>query len=219
MSDEKFWLDDPTVLINKDYLLELIPLSEYSFLKKMNALTRLILLLTILGFFFSRSLKLIFSTLATLAIIAVLYRYESKNKEGFDNSRWEQTGEIDWKDIDKDKKLFTLPTAENPYMNRLSGDDPKKKPALPMTSKVEEEVKEVVKENPHFLKDPRLYASLGDNFQLEQSLRQFYTVSNTKLPNDQKEFAKFCYGNMRSCKGGDLEQCLKISDGAISPSP
>ena len=47
MSDEKFWLDDPTVLINKDYLLELIPLSEYSFLKKMNALTRLILLLTI----------------------------------------------------------------------------------------------------------------------------------------------------------------------------
>ena len=216
MSDEKFWLDDPTVLINKDYLLELIPLPEYSFLKKMNALTRLILLLTIVGFIFSRSLKIIFSALATLAIIVVLYRYESKNKEGFASMPW---GEIDWKDVDADEKLFVRPTSENPYMNRLRGDDPKRKPALPTSSKVVKEVKEIVKDNPHFLKDPRLYASLGDNFQLEQSLRQFYTVANTKLPNDQKEFAEFCYGNMRSCKGGDLEQCLKKSDGAVSPSP
>ena len=211
MSDEKFWLDDPTVLINKDYLLELIPLPEYSFVKKMNALTRLIVLLTIVGFLFSRSLKILFSTLATLAIIVVLYRYKSKNKEGFAN--------LDWTDIDADEKLFVRPTAENPYMNRLRADDPKRKPALPTSPKVEEEIKETIKSSSHFLKDPRLYSSLGDNFQFEQSLRQFYTVANTKLPNDQTEFAKFCYGNMRSCKGGDLEQCLKKSDGAISPSP
>ena len=211
MSDEKFWLDDPTVLINKDYLLELIPLPEYSFVKKMNALTRLILLLTIVGFIFSRSLKIIFSTLATLAIIVVLYRYKSKNKESFAN--------IDWQNIDVDEKLFVRPTPENPYMTRLRADDPKRKPAMPTSPKVDEDIKETIKSSSHFLKDPRLYSSLGDNFQFEQSLRQFYTVANTKLPNDQTEFAKFCYGNMRSCKGGDLEQCLKKSDGAISPSP
>ena len=28
-------------------------------------------------------------------------------------------------------------------------------------------------------------------------------------PNNQKEFAQFCYGNMASCKDGDVEQCLK----------
>ena len=34
-------------------------------------------------------------------------------------------------------------------------------------------------------------------------MRQFHTMPNTKIPNDQNAFAKFCYGDMKSCKDGD----------------
>ena len=33
--------------------------------------------------------------------------------------------------------------------------------------------------------------------------RNFHTMPNTTNPNDQKAFAEFCYGNMRSCKEGE----------------
>ena len=37
-------------------------------------------------------------------------------------------------------------------------------------------------------------------------MRTWYATPNTTIPNDQKGFAEFCYGNMTSCKeaGGGL---------------
>jgi hypothetical protein len=39
-------------------------------------------------------------------------------------------------------------------------------------------------------------------------MRSFYTNPNTLVPNDQKAFAEFCYGNMKSCKDGDDVACI-----------
>ena len=33
--------------------------------------------------------------------------------------------------------------------------------------------------------------------------RNFHTMPSTTNPNDQRAFAEFCYGNMKSCKEGD----------------
>ena len=57
--------------------------------------------------------------------------------------------------------------------------------------------------------DERLFKETGDKFMFEQSMRQFYTTANTMVPNSQKDFAQFCYGNMASCRDGDVEQCSK----------
>jgi len=54
-----------------------------------------------------------------------------------------------------------------------------------------------------------LFDDRGDKFEFEQSMRQFYTTANTRVPNNQFEFARFCYGNMASCKDGDVEQCIR----------
>ena len=43
---DTFWLNDPTILLNKHYLLEIWPDSELSMERKLNAITRLIILLT-----------------------------------------------------------------------------------------------------------------------------------------------------------------------------
>ena len=50
---------------------------------------------------------------------------------------------------------------------------------------------------------------LGDNFGFEQSMRNFYSTPNTRVPNDQKAFAEYLYGDMPSCKGGDNLECNK----------
>jgi hypothetical protein len=42
-------------------------------------------------------------------------------------------------------------------------------------------------------------------------MRQFYSTANTRVPNNQKAFAQFCYGNMASCKDGDVEMCFRNS--------
>ena len=68
-------------------------------------------------------------------------------------------------------------------------------------------VKEINSDHPDI--DKRLFQDLGDNYQFDQSMRSFYTTASTTNPNAQEEFAKFCYGNMPSCKDGDDLQCVK----------
>jgi hypothetical protein len=41
------------------------------------------------------------------------------------------------------------------------------------------------------------------------SMRQWYSTPNTKVMNDQKEFAEFCYGDMISCKEGNELACTR----------
>ena len=60
-------------------------------------------------------------------------------------------------------------------------------------------------------KDEKLYKNLGDNLTFQNSLRNFYSTPNTNIPNNQKDFAEFCYGNMASCKEGDEFMCEKNS--------
>jgi hypothetical protein len=44
---EQFWLDHFDILFKQDHILEFIPLNTYSLEKKLNALTRLLIVITI----------------------------------------------------------------------------------------------------------------------------------------------------------------------------
>ena len=76
---------------------------------------------------------------------------------------------------------------------------------------IEKELNEKTKENIIHKNDldPRLFKDLGDEMDFDYSMRQFYTTANTKIPNDQKAFAEFCYGDMKSCKEGNESACMK----------
>ena len=94
-------------------------------------------------------------------------------------------------------------------------DNPHRQPAAPaynkaVTEEINESVKNIVRKNFDDENiDEKLFKDIGDKLPFEQSMRQFYTNPNTLVPNNQKEFAQFCYGNMASCKDGDVEMCLK----------
>jgi hypothetical protein len=55
----------------------------------------------------------------------------------------------------------------------------------------------------------KLFSSLDDHFEFEQSARQFYSNPATTVPNDQGAFAAFCYGEMISCKEGNQFACVR----------
>ena len=57
---DKFWLYDPMVLIKQDRIKEILPQSHYT-IRRLNAMTRMILL-SILGYLLTRSIKLLISS-------------------------------------------------------------------------------------------------------------------------------------------------------------
>ena len=77
-----FWVNEPSVLFNKTYVFELFPTSKMSYNRQMNSISRLIILLTIVGYLITLSMKLIFISIATLFIIFLVHQQKGK-KEGF----------------------------------------------------------------------------------------------------------------------------------------
>jgi len=199
-----FWLDNPSILLNKNKITELWPLSQYSLADKLNAVTRLVIILTLLGYLFTRSIKILVTGIITLVILVILYKSQSRKRKL--NKKILKEGFTSPELYKKVKNNFVSPTKKNPLMNVLLPEiqyNPKRKPAAPAFNPiVEKKINEKVA-------DPRLFLDLGDNIAFDQSMRNFYSTANTTIPNDQKAFADFCYGNMPSCRGGDYLQCSK----------
>ena len=201
----EFWLYNPLVLFDKDGIIELWPNKEYSLSRKLNAVTRTILLLTILGYYLTKSMNIIISSVVTLVILVIIYKNKSKINESFDNKINLEANKKIVKDILKTE--FTMPNDKNPLMNVIMDDykyNNKKKKAAPANQDiVNEEINKKGKINKDKLK---LYGNLGDNLAHEHSMRNFYSMPNTTIPNNQKDFAKFCYGNTAFFKDEDLSK-------------
>ncbi len=73
-----FWSNSPTVLFHKSYILEFFPTSAMSFESKLNALTRSIIVLTILGFLMTSQHRVLIAGLFTLLSIFFLYKYRKE---------------------------------------------------------------------------------------------------------------------------------------------
>ena len=69
MDMDKFWLDDPLVIFKKDRITEFWPDKQFSASRKLNAITRVIILLTILGYFMSKTIKIIATGVIALVFI------------------------------------------------------------------------------------------------------------------------------------------------------
>lgn len=206
-----FWLSDPFILLNKDRIFNIFPSSNNTKKENYNAITRFLLLIGIIGFSLTKSTRFLSGIFFGILTIIVIYKYDNlkkknankKIKEAFVNPKKYK------EDIKEIKKNFTTPEKNNPLMNVMIPEINKKpirKQALPsFAPSVEKDINEKVKEN----LDPRLFKDLGDNIVFDQSMRNFYTMPNTDIVNDQKAFAEFCYGDMPSCKEGDGFQCDK----------
>ena len=208
---EVFWFNNPKILFDKHHITELWPNKDLDYTSKLNAVTRLVLILALFGLVTGNYMKILIATAVTLVIIVMMYNSKKSDsikkqlkekiiKEGFSNH----------KPIIETRPKATHPTKNNPLMNVLLTDikdNPNREAAQPsFNPEVESKINESAG---NVGPDPKLFTDLGDAISFEQSMQRFYTTANSRVANDQKAFAEFCYGNMPSCKSGDDVTCLK----------
>ena len=220
----QIWIDNPKILIESPFYEEIWPTSNMEINQKINAFTRLVILLTIIGFLATLSFRILCVGIITLVLIIILYYVSNKmdlnTKEGFDlqdslnlhGLPGVYPSYTNPEDYEKLEDLYTKPCPQNPAMNVLIPEiyyDPNRKPAAPsFNPKVDKEITDSVKtftEKPFKDKyiDERLFNDLGDAFTLNRSMHTWYSMPNTEVPNNQGGFAEFLYGSMISGKEGN----------------
>lgn len=217
------WLKTPSILLNKNQITQIWPKEYMTSDEKINAITRLVIILTILGFLISQSYNFFLTGAITLGIIVVLYyarEFKKNDKHSFDKINTNKEGFTNPQVYENLKSNFTNPTEKNPLMNVLLteiADNPNRKRAAPAYNRaVEKQINDTTKQfvmsnfdNDKKLKE-KLFATLGDNLEFENfGQYNFYATANTKIPNDQKGFAEFCYGDMTSGKEGNDFDLIK----------
>jgi hypothetical protein len=216
-----FWINDPTVLFNKDFIFELWPTNNMFYEQKLNAITRLIFLLTILGYILTKSYKIVF--VGMLTILGIYWLFKMKKQKLTKEMLMEEftlpeRNSLQPTLITNPETLETVLKSEfkegnkkNPFSNVLLTeimDNPDRKSAPPAFNvDVEEDITKNVKRavqrmNPGIDNtNHQLYDSLWDKFELDQSNRIFYSTANTKVqPGDQASFGQYLYGVMPSSK-------------------
>jgi len=202
-----FWGNEPTILLNKNYIAELWPSQNMTFESKLNAISRLVLVLTLIGFFVTRNVNIIIICVLTLAIVYTMYKFRKNTigKEGFrDNSESVTT----LKQILNQE--FYPTNKKNPMGNVLLtdiGDNPGRQAAAPsFNPDVYDDINTAVKKQTQMLNpdikstNKQIYGDLYDNWNLDQSMRRFYSTANTRVENDQGALGKWLYGDMISGK-------------------
>jgi hypothetical protein len=206
------WFNDPSILFKKEQLNQIWPKEGMSRNEKINAITRLVIILTILGYLITQSLNFFITGAITLGVIIFLYYAKSLKQD--DKKKQVKEAFTNPSVYNAVKCNFTNPTQKNPVMNVLLPeikDDPKRKMAAPAYNRAVE--KQINNETEDFVISnfnndkklkKKLFSTLGDSFEFEDfAQHNFYATPNTTIPNDQHGFAEFCYGDMVSGKEGN----------------
>ena len=226
----QFWINEPTILFNKDYIFELWPTNDMCYEQKLNAITRLIIFITILGYILTMSQRILVIGALTLAVIFVLFkmRKQKLTKDMMQEGFFVEENNIPGAFKQKSKTIINPVTLEsvlsdefkegnkkNPFSNVLLtqiNDDPERKSAPPAFNvDVDEDITKNVKRSVQMMNpgikntNKQLYPDLWQNFLLDDSNRVFYSTANTQIqPGDQASFGKYLYGDMPSSKESDF---------------
>jgi hypothetical protein len=222
-----FWFNDPIILFNKESILEIWPTQQMNFEAKLNAISRLVIFMSLLGFIFTRNSNLIIIGIVTLAIIFTLYKLRKQSivkfKEGFsvNSSIQPSTAPMTTNPVTLESVLrseFHPTTKKNPFGNVLLtdiADNPNRKAAAPsFNPDVYEEITSSVKKqtqmlNPDIINtNKQLYGDLYDSYTLDNSMMRFYSTANSRIENDQGAYAKYLFGNMPSGKSSGPDGAL-----------
>ena len=217
-----FWLQDPTVLFNNAGITQIIPTADMTREAKMNAISRLIIVLSILGYLLTMSYNVLLLGVVSLGVIAILNSATEKSNamvaqkkqqttEGFANYH---TGRRRTAVAPSAGLTFQAPTPQDPLMNVLLTDikDRPQRPAAEpafnpdVEHAINQSTQQFVADGNPDLED-RLFRDLGDNYEFSKSMRNYFATPNTRVANDQHAFAQYCYGSMISCKEGNLMAC------------
>jgi hypothetical protein len=209
----KAWIDDPTIILKHSELNKLWPCSSMNATEKFNTTTRLVLALTVIGYLIMNTWEVILLGLISIGTLTYMYTKKNNSVEGY---------------TDNDNTInpeMVTPTPKNPLMNVLLTDiiDNPSRPSANKSynkdvyNEINDKTQTFVSNDIDHDKKTRdkLYRDIGDTWEFEQSMRSWYTTPNTQVPNDQESFTDFCFGDMKSCKDGDVIACT--APGSMPP--
>ena len=91
LSSTQFWINDPLVLFKREEMMDIWPAPLMSIEQKLNAISRIVILLSILGFLITKNVNILFTGAITLAIFVMMYKlqyqeqYDEKNGNSGNN--------------------------------------------------------------------------------------------------------------------------------------
>lgn len=193
--DAKFWLNDPKILFHKDKLLEVWPYTQLSFNQKINATTRFVIYVSLIGYVFLNNYLILLLGVIIIFILIITYKYN--RVESFESS-------LNSPSLDQGKH-----TSKNPLYNVLNSDyvddvnkeEIKEDYGATKENDINHQTKQFIYEANKSNKDiGNIFKNLSDKIGFETSMRQFYINPSTTIPNNQRDFLNYCYGNLHSEK-------------------
>ena len=224
-----FWLNEPTILFEKKHITDIWPNPDMSNMEKLNAISRFVIIASLLGYLITLNIGIIFVCIVTLGVIAILYHVQSNKSKDDEKTKDKELPSSSSKKVKENftnsilynevKDDYTNPKQNNPVMNVLVPEivyNPTRNEAAPaFNAEVEKKINNNTKDyvvdttfsdesskQKEYIKR-KLFSDLGDSYMFDHSMRNFYTNPNTTIPNDQEGFANFCFGDMISAKEGN----------------
>ena len=194
---DKFWANDPWILIKNDRLLEFFITPDQTQVERLNAITRFGIYTSILLALYHNNPKYL---ALSCIVMAITYFINSNSKSK--TVPTEQFSSLT-PSIDNPAGGFTKPTLNNPFMNPSITeiiDNPEKPRALRYVHNTQRsfDIKKDIKDKFSY----NLYRDAGDIYDKNTGSRQFYTVPNTTIAQDPEgKYKQWLYGGVNmSCK-------------------
>ena len=192
MSNCSFWVNEPTILFNKKYIDQIWPYSYLTYEEKMNAVTRFVILITILGYVLMNRVIIVVLGMIVVGLVVLLY----KKKEGMLFPYYAVTDQQKIESNNPFGNVLMTDYKYNPNKEAVNGE------YNPETEQsVNKAIKDfIVQENNDNNEITNLFNNVGDQFTFEQNNRPFFTNPSTTIPNKQDDFLNFCFGTLPSEK-------------------
>jgi hypothetical protein len=183
-----FWIDNPKLLFQAKYIREIWIYPGMTENQKLNALTRLIIVLSLIGYVcFNRSLFIVFGLLLIAGI--VIFHKQEPVKEGMTGQPIQPSNPLN--------NILVSDYQDRPYV----------KPYHPeYSSKIEDDINTsalsaIFLQNKDNADIQKGFGNASDQMEFEQSMRPFHTNPvNTIDKVEYKDFLEFCFGNLPSEK-------------------
>ena len=175
-----FWFQDISILYDKNEFMKFLPHKTYSFVENLNAIVRFFIYYCISCYILNKDYS-IFALLLVIMLLSI-FVYNNCNKNLIEN-------------YDTHINTIRSSTVNNPVinLNQLDYNNGERGSA--------------------YIKDPNINKNIVNKTPMDETdtkafERTFYTMPNSRIPNDQKAFAEWLYNTDKTCKEGNAQACV-----------
>tara|TARA_B100000886_G_C20312294_1_gene444400 strand:- start:173 stop:874 length:702 start_codon:yes stop_codon:yes gene_type:complete len=198
-NDVDFWLNNPNILIND--ICSFNPLTIGSLNYVLNAYSRLIIIITIILMPIINDSNILIYGIVGLVIICFIQNIYSK--DNFTPA--DKIQSIITSNAQNNLDTQNLPRRESDFVDYKSDPNNPLKNILPTEYDKSQDNSGASPSDFRTTKfvDGKVFQTESD-YVFDKNTRQYYTMPNTLIPNEQGEFAQWLYGTENNCRSGSI---------------